>query len=284
MSDKTGVSFDTARFKAIERAGYNQIARRYAAAAIQRDALNRKLTETARLASGMRVLDLASGPGTLSISAAGAVGADGMVIATDLAEAALGECAASSSRVGCGNILCAASDAEALSFATGSFDRVLCGLGLMVFPDAERALSEVLRVLKPGGAAALSVWGREQEVPLVACALVCMRRTLPAPKVARPSIFRFGDAELLHRHLQHAGFTDIRIEPFPVRATFPDAATYWQAFLDLAGGAAWSLSRISPAQRAALATAVEADLAPFHCSDGYVLNNVVLIASARRCA
>jgi len=55
MSDKTGVSFDTARFKAIERAGYNQIARRYAAAAIQRDALNRKLTETARLASGMRV-------------------------------------------------------------------------------------------------------------------------------------------------------------------------------------------------------------------------------------
>jgi len=42
-------------------------------------------------------------------------------------------------------------DAQALDFPDGSFDTVLCTLGLCAIPDHERAISEMARVLRPGG-------------------------------------------------------------------------------------------------------------------------------------
>jgi SAM-dependent methyltransferase len=93
----------------------------------------------------------------------------------------------------------------------GAFDRVLCGLGLMFFPDVPRALAEMRRVLKPDGLAVFSVWGEEARAPLVSCALQCIRRILPPPKAERLSPFRFGQPILLRQALEGAGF--VGIEP-----------------------------------------------------------------------
>ncbi|MDP3513213.1 MAG: methyltransferase domain-containing protein [Sulfuritalea sp.] len=266
------MSFDAAQFKRLERAGYNRIGPRYLAAASARGELAEALISAARIEPGQRVLDLASGPGLLARGARDVVGADGLSVASDISEGQLACCP---------DLVRVAADGEALPFATGSFDRVLCGLGLMFFPDEQAALREIRRVLRPDGLLALSVWGRAEEVPLVETALACMRRLLPAPKVARPSIFRFGDADELKRRLASANYGDIEIRPHRFTLDFADAAAYWQGFLDLAGGAAESLSRLPAEKQQALAAAVGAELAPHAVTNGYRLSSTVLMVSAR---
>ena len=266
------MSFDAAQFKRIERAGYNRIGPRYLAAAGARHDLSVALIAAARLASGQRVLDLASGPGLLGRSARDVVGKDGLAIASDISEGQLACCP---------GLVRVAADGEALPFASGSFDRVMCGLGLMFFPGDQVALQEMRRVLVPNGRLALSVWSRAEEVPLVETALSCMRRLLPPPKVARPSIFRFGDADDLRRRIANADFRDIEIQSCRLITRFSNASTYWQGFLDLAGGAAESLSRLPAEKQQALAAAVAADLAPYAVAGGFELTSTVLVATAR---
>jgi len=266
------MSFDAAQFKRIERAGYNRIGSRYLAAAGTRQDLSAALIAAARLAPGQRVLDLASGPGLLTRSAQDVVGKDGLAIASDISEGQLACCP---------DLIRVAADGEALPFASKSFDRVLCGLGLMFFPDDQVALREMRRVLAPDGSLALSVWGSACEVPLVEAALACMRRLLPPPKVVRPSIFRFGDPGELARRLASADFQGIEIEPCRFTTRFNNADAYWQGFLDLAGGAAESLSRLPAEKQQALAVAVAADLAPYAVAGGFEMTSTILIATAR---
>ncbi len=266
------MSFDSAQFKRLERAGYNRIGPRYLAAAGARNGLAVALLAAARLAPGQRVLDLASGPGLLAHGARGVVGDKGLAIASDISEGQLA-CCPDLARV--------AADGEALPFAAHSFDRALCGLGLMFFPDDQAALREIRRVLRPDGRLALSVWGSACEVPLVETALACMRRLLPPPKVARPSIFRFGDADELARRLASADYCDIEIQPCRFTASFSDAGAYWRGFLDIAGGAAESLSRLPAEKQQALAAAVAEDLAPYAVASGFELTSTVLVATAR---
>jgi SAM-dependent methyltransferase len=221
---------------------------------------------------GQRVLDLASGPGLLARAAVGLVGGRGLVIASDISQGQLA-CCPDLPRV--------AADGEALPFADASFDRVLCGLGLMFFPDDQAALGRnppragAARTPRPVGL------GRAEEVPLVECALSCMRRLLPPPKVARPSIFRFGDPANWSAVSPAPTFAISRSEPFRLHIDFADAAAYWQGFLDLAGGAAESLSRLPAEKQQALAAAVAEDLAPHAVAGGYRLTSTVLLATAR---
>ena len=276
--------FDPRRFKQMERAGFNRIAARYAEGAHLRADLASALLDAAALAPGQRVLDLASGPGLLARDAALRVVPGGTVLATDIAEGMLAEGARR-----CGehaDTPCfAAADAEHLCLADASVERVLAGLALFVFPHPERALAEMRRVLVPGGLVALSVWGPRETVPLIHRAQDTIARLLPPPKVARPSVFRYGEPETLQQSLAAAGFVDIDIRPCLFSCHFEDAESYWQAFLDLAGGAAEALGRLPHETQDALRAAVADDLAHHCCDDGrggYLLPARTLVATARR--
>ena len=273
MTSSTSPDFDPRRFKRIERDGYNLIAGRYLAGAAPRAALTEALLDAANLSAGQTLLDLASGPGILAQAALARLGPAGTVVACDLAEDIL-----AAGRRACPGILCAAADAEALPFPAGAFDRVLCGLGLMFFPDEHLALAEMRRVLRPRGRLALSVWGEAAQAPLVECALACMRRLLPAPKVPRPSPLRL--APLLPALLARAGYADIETTTCELVFAYTSAADYWQAFLDLAGGAAGSLSRLPAEIQARFPVEVAQELEAFRAGDGYRLTSRVLIASA----
>ena len=275
------MSFDSARFKREERAGYHLIAARYAEGSALRAGLNAALMAAAELCGGQRVLDVASGPGVLAREAAASVG-DGLVVASDIAERALREGLLRALAEDVRHVVFAAADAEQLCFADATFERVLCGLGLMFFPDVPRALAEMRRVLRPGGLAVFSVWGAAPRTPLVSCALDCLRRVLPPPKVERLSPFRFGDAGLLQQTLAAAGFAGVAVQPHRFACTFASAAAYWQAFRDLAGGAAAGLARLPAETLARLGEEVAVELAPWRRGEGYRPESEVLIAVARR--
>ncbi|HRJ25760.1 MAG TPA: methyltransferase domain-containing protein, partial [Thauera sp.] len=208
----------------------------------------------------------------------------GTVLATDIAEGMLAEGARR-----CGEHAkapCfAATDAEHLCLADASVDRVLAGLALFIFPQPERALAEMHRVLVPGGQIALSVWGTRETVPLIHRAQDTIARLLPPPKVARPSVFRYGKPEVLAQTLSAAGFINVDIRTCTFSCHFDSAEAYWQAFLDLAGGAAEALGRLPQATQEALQAAVADELADHRCSDdrgGYLLQAHTLIATATR--
>lgn len=104
----------------------------------------------ARLRVGDRVLDIAGGTGDLARAFARQVGASGLVVHTDINEAMLG---AGRDRLldqglALPTTIC---DAEALPFASGSFDLVSVAFGLRNMTHKDVALAEMARVLKPGG-------------------------------------------------------------------------------------------------------------------------------------
>jgi ubiquinone/menaquinone biosynthesis C-methylase UbiE len=120
----------------------------------------RRLVELARLQKGARVLDVATGKGAILFPAAEAVGPHGHVTGVDLSQAMIDELAQEVSREGLGNIDLQLMDAEHLEFPDASFDQVFCGFAIFFFPDLDRALSEMHRILKPGGRIAVSSWDR----------------------------------------------------------------------------------------------------------------------------
>jgi ubiquinone/menaquinone biosynthesis C-methylase UbiE len=113
------------------------------------------LLRAARVAPGMRILDIAAGTGLAAEAALLAAGPTGHVIAADLSPAMVEK---ARGRLGkAQNASVAVEDGQALSFPDGSFDAAVCSLGLMFFPDPVCGLAEFRRVLRPGGRAAVSV-------------------------------------------------------------------------------------------------------------------------------
>lgn len=271
--------FDARRFKAMERAGFNRIAANYDNAAHLRASLQDALIVAAAPAPGEHWLDVASGPGLLARAMAPRLGPTGFVLATDIADGMLAharQCLTADS----GTILFAATDAEHLCTPDDHFDGISIGLGLFALPHPDKALTELHRSLKPGGRIALSVWGAAGSVPLIERAQQCIARLLPAPKVARPSVFRFGDPAYLSAMLTEAGFSNIRLEPHDLHCRFATADAYWDAFLALAGGATEALSRLPADKQQALRAAVADDLTDLADADGYHVPASTLIASA----
>jgi demethylmenaquinone methyltransferase/2-methoxy-6-polyprenyl-1,4-benzoquinol methylase len=100
--------------------------------------------------AGERVLDIAGGTGDLAQALARRVGERGCVVHTDINGAMLG--AGRDRLIDRGlNLPTVQCDAEALPFASGSFDLVSVGFGLRNMTHKERALAEMARVLRPGG-------------------------------------------------------------------------------------------------------------------------------------
>ena len=115
------------------------------------------LVETARLAAGERVLDVACGTGVVARAAAERVGRGGRVVGIDLNPGMIAV-AQSLPAIDGAPIEWLERSALDLGLEDASFDVVLCQQGLQFFPDKAVALREMRRVLAGNGRLALGVW------------------------------------------------------------------------------------------------------------------------------
>ena len=118
-----------------------------------------ELLACAAFAPGDRVLDVACGTGLISLAAARGVGPQGRVLGVDISGEMVDAAKRRAARESLPHASVLRMDAEHLALPDAGFDVVLCALGLMYGPEPERALREMLRVLRPGGRLVVAVWG-----------------------------------------------------------------------------------------------------------------------------
>jgi 2-polyprenyl-3-methyl-5-hydroxy-6-metoxy-1,4-benzoquinol methylase len=156
-----------------------------------------RLVRHARVRSGQRVLDVACGTGVVAVTAA-RLGA--RVTGLDLTPELL-EVARENSGLAGVEIEWRQGDVEELPFESGTYDAVLSQFGHMFAPRPAVAVSEMLRVLKPGGTLAFSTWPPEL---LIGRALALVGRYMPPPPpgVAPPP--QWGDPNVIRERLGSA--------------------------------------------------------------------------------
>src|SRR6187402_518060 len=122
-----------------------------------------RMLDMANVGTGDRILDIAAGAGEQSITAANKVGKTGYVLATDISSNILEFAKILAKENGIDNIETKVMDGENLTLEDDSFDAVISRVGLIYFPDQQRALKEMLRVLKPGGKVAAIVYSTPEK-------------------------------------------------------------------------------------------------------------------------
>ena len=225
------MSSKVAAYKKAERDSWNKFSARYTKVVLPEfRPFGRRLIEIAGVNRGMWVLDVATGPGEPALTIARRVGPSGVVVGVDFSPTMLRRARARARSLGLRNALFREMDAERLAFDDMTFDRVCCRFGLMLMPDAERALAEMRRVLVPGGRIAVAVWSAQSKVNT----LGIVRRALERydafdPPAGAPDFFRFGKAGAVERALRAAGFRQVRTERLTVEWVFKGPVEFWDS-------------------------------------------------------
>ena len=120
------------------------------------DYFAKELVKFANLSQGAAVLDIATGRGAILKEALNAIGPKGKIVGIDISSNMIEE---TKRRYNFPNVDLLCMDAENLEFDNESFDYVFCGFALFFFPDLQKALKEIHRVLKPSGKLFISTWG-----------------------------------------------------------------------------------------------------------------------------
>ncbi len=116
------------------------------------------LADRIPLSDGAQVLDIATGSGAVLLPLAKQLGSDGHVTGIDLSEGILQEAKKNVAAQGLSSVSLRKMDAEQLDFPDQTFDAISCAFSIFLFPDLDKALSEMHRTCKRGGSLCISVF------------------------------------------------------------------------------------------------------------------------------
>src|SRR5262245_39106360 len=178
--------------------------------------------DAAGVGPGIRLLDVMSGPGYV---AAAAAQRGASVVGVDVAPGMV----ALAERLNPG-LDFRRGDVEELPLATGAFDAVTGGFGLLHLGRPERAASEFARVLAPEGRVALSVWDHPDRTRLLGVVIDAVAEAgaeTPDQIPVGPPFFRFADDGEFASLLEGAGLDRVRVDTISFRHPVGSADELW---------------------------------------------------------
>ena len=160
---------------------------------------------------GDTLLELAAGIGDTGFLAAELIEPGGTLTTSDLVPEMLSAAQRRAERLGVRNARFRQIDAEAIDQPAASLDGVLCRWGFMLMTDAEAALRDTRRVLKPGGRVALAAWSDPGRQPVDrAPGEELIERGLVELAPPGPGQFAWAESGMIEENLEAAGFVELR--------------------------------------------------------------------------
>lgn len=230
------------------------------------------MLDMAGVGSGSRVLDVAAGAGGQTIAAARRVGPDGYVLATDISSNILELAAESARQAGLANVETRVMDGEGLEeLEEGAFDAVISRVGLIYFPNQQKALAGMRRALKPGGKIAAVVYSTPENNKFfsIPISIIRGRAQLPPPLPGQPGPFSLGNPGVLEETFRSAGLREVHSQALSAPLRVSTAAECVRFERESFGALHQMLSGLDEAQRAAAWSEIERKLESFEGPDGF---------------
>jgi SAM-dependent methyltransferase len=170
---------------------------------------------------GSRVLDVATGPGTLARLVARITRVD----ALDFSSRMLDELRRRAHAEELQRLTLHCGDGQSLPFPDDHFDVAFSMFGLFLFPDRARGLSELARVLVPGGRVVIGSWQSQDQVPALSIVSDEIRKLMPADFTPPPA--PLSDAASVESELSAAGF-EVEVHAVTHRIEAPSLDALWE--------------------------------------------------------
>jgi SAM-dependent methyltransferase len=152
------------------------------------------------------------------------------------------------------NVETITAEVSELPFADNTFDAISCRFGFMFFPDMELAAKEMVRVLKPGGRIATSVWNIGEKNFWVTAIMNVIHKNieLPAALSGAPGMFRCAAEGFMTDLFSKAGLKNVAETDVSGKLNCGDAEGYWNFMNEVAGPVAAALGKVDEQVKATI--------------------------------
>ncbi len=243
------------------------------------------MLDMAAVGPGARVLDVAAGAGEQTLAAARRVGTEGFVLATDISPSILRFALGTARQAGLANVETLELDGERHdTLPEASFDAAISRVGLIYFPDQQRALAGIRRAVKPGGRFAAVVYSTPDRNAFFSLPVGVIRRRaqLPPPLPGQPGPFSLGAEGVLAKALQQAGFRDVDVRKVDSPVRLPSAAECARFERESFGALHQMMAAMSERERVDTWKEIEAALGKFETDQGFVGPCEMLVGAGTR--
>jgi ubiquinone/menaquinone biosynthesis C-methylase UbiE len=231
------------------------------------------MLDMAAVRAGSRVLDVAAGAGEQTLVAARRAGPQGSVLATDISPRILGYALDAARHEGLSHVETKELDGERHDLLPeGAFDAAISRVGLIYFPDQQKAMRGIRHALRTGGRFAAVVYSTPDRNGFFSIPVGIIRRraNLPPPLPGQPGPFSLGAEGVLAKALELAGFREVEVRRVDSPVRLANAAECVRFERESFGALHQMMASLSEDARADTWREIETALAKFETREGFV--------------